>query len=344
MITVEEIKQEFGIDIKEVKTKQQANDLKVKYFGKKGYISELMGQMRNVEDKKAFGQMVNDLKQELFAEFNIVEAQIASALLEEKLKADAIDVTLQARMPKRGVQNILIQTAREIEDIFTDLGFEIAIGQEVESDYHNFEALNLAKDHPARDMQDTFYLDPVTLLRTHTSNIQSRVLSSNENKELKIICPGKVYRRDDDDATHSHQFMQTEGLVVVRKEDNRSATLKDLKTVLTIFVNRIFGRDDLQVRFRPSFFPFTEPSVEVDVTCSACGGCGCSFCKKTGWIEVLGAGIIHKNVLSLAGYDSEEFTGFAFGIGVERIALLKHNIEDIRNLYQNDMRFIEQFK
>ncbi len=344
MITVEEIKQEFGIDIKEVTTKQQANDLKVKYFGKKGYISELMGQMRNVEDKKAFGQMVNDLKQELFAEFNVVEAKIAEALLEEKLKADAIDVTLEPRMPQRGVQNILIQTAREIEDIFTDLGFEIAIGQEVESDYHNFEALNLAKDHPARDMQDTFYLDPVTLLRTHTSNIQSRVLSSNENKELKIICPGKVYRRDDDDATHSHQFMQTEGLVVVRKEDNRSATLKDLKTVLTIFVNRIFDRDDLQVRFRPSFFPFTEPSVEVDVTCSACGGCGCGFCKKTGWIEVLGAGIIHKNVLSLAGYDSEEFTGFAFGIGVERIALLKHNIEDIRNLYQNDMRFIEQFK
>ncbi len=343
MKTTEEIRLEFSEEIKTVSDQTTAQEVKVKYFGKKGYISQLMGQMREVEDKKAFGQMVNDLKQELMQEFIKVEEAIKAAQLEEKLKKEAIDVTIDGRKPKVGVQNILIQTAREIEDIFKELGFEIAIGQEVESDYHNFEALNLGKDHPARDMQDTFYLDPVTLLRTHTSNIQSRVLSSNENKELKIICPGKVYRRDDDDATHSHQFMQTEGLVVIKKEENRSASLKDLKTVLTIFVNRIFNRDDLQVRFRPSFFPFTEPSVEVDVTCSSCGGSGCSFCKKTGWIEVLGAGIIHKNVLSLAGYDPEEFTGFAFGIGVERIALLKHNIEDIRNLYQNDMRFIKQF-
>ncbi len=343
MKTTAEIKLEFNQEIKNVDSQEKAGEIRVKYFGKKGYISQLMGQMREAEDKKAFGQMVNDLKQELMAEFNQVEAKIQEQLLEEKLKKAAIDVTIDGRMPKMGTQNILIQTAREIEAIFKDLGFEIAIGQEVESDYHNFEALNLGKDHPARDMQDTFYLDPVTLLRTHTSNIQSRVLSSNENKELKIICPGKVFRRDDDDATHSHQFMQTEGLVVVRKEAGRNASLKDLKTVLTIFVNRIFNRADLEVRFRPSFFPFTEPSVEVDVTCSSCGGSGCSFCKKTGWIEVLGAGIIHKNVLSLAGYDADEFTGFAFGIGVERIALLKHNIEDIRNLYQNDLRFIRQF-
>lgn len=343
MEKINEIKVSFNEKIKTVDSKKSAMDLKVEFFGKKGHITDLMKMMREAEDKKAFGQMVNTLKQELMVDFEAKMDEINHIEMEKKLMADAIDVTLPAKKQVRGTQNILIQTAREIEEIFKELGFEIAIGQEVESDYHNFEALNLDKDHPARDMQDTFYLNPQTLLRTHTSNIQSRVLSSNDNQELKIICPGKVYRRDDDDATHSHQFMQTEGLVVVRKDANTTASLKDLKTVLTIFVNRIFNRDDLDVRFRPSFFPFTEPSVEVDVTCSSCTGSGCSFCKQTGWIEVLGAGVIHKNVLSKAGYDADEYTGFAFGIGVERIALLKHNIEDIRNLYQNDLRFIKQF-
>lgn len=337
------IKQSFNEDLKTVTNQKECQDIKVKYFGKKGQISDLMKQMREVEDKKAFGQMVNDLKSELMGEFTKVEADIQAKALEEKLMKEAIDVSLPSRKQEACKQNVLISTARDIENIFKDLGFEIAIGQEVETDYHNFEALNLDKDHPARDMQDTFYIDPATLLRTHTSGIQSRVLSANPNSELKIICPGKVYRRDDDDATHSHQFMQIEGLAIVNKNSEVTASLKDLKTVLTIFVNRIFETDELEVRFRPSFFPFTEPSVEVDVTCSSCKGSGCGFCKQTGWIEVLGAGIIHKNVLELAGYAPDEFTGFAFGIGVERIALLKHNIEDIRNLYQNDLRFIKQF-
>lgn len=343
MEKINEIKTAFAEKINAVTNLSEANDLRVEFFGKKGHIADLMKLMREVEDKKAFGQSVNDLKQELMSEFEKVQSILEAQAMDAKLMDDCIDVTAPSRKQNRGTQSILLQTAREIETIFTELGFEIAIGQEVESDYHNFEALNLGKDHPARDMQDTFYLDPQTLLRTHTSNIQSRVLSSNDNQELKIICPGKVYRRDDDDATHSHQFMQTEGLVVVRKGADTTASLQDLKTVLSIFVNRIFNRDDLDVRFRPSFFPFTEPSVEVDITCSSCSGSGCAFCKQTGWIEVLGAGVIHQNVLAKAGYDAEEFTGFAFGIGVERIALLKHNIEDIRNLYQNDLRFIKQF-
>ncbi len=223
------------------------------------------------------------------------------------------------------------------------MGFEVALGYEVETDFHNFEALNLGIDHPARDMQDSFYINPQLLLRTHTSNIQSRVLSTNKNKELKIICPGKVYRRDDDDATHSHQFMQIEGLVVVKKDSDYTASLKDLKSILTLFVREIFESDELKIRLRPSYFPFTEPSVEVDVTCSQCLGDGCSFCKQTGWIEVLGAGITNPKVLSIAGYDEKEFTGYAFGIGVERIALLKHNISDIRLIYQNANQFIDQF-
>ena len=340
---MENIKQNFNEDIKLVVDVKTCQEVKVKYFGKKGAIAGLMAQMRDAEDKKAFGQQVNDLKLDLEKSFLVVEKKIDAIAMDQKLLSEAIDISLPSRKNNVGTQNVLIQTAREIEDIFTKMGFEIAIGQEVESDYHNFEALNLDINHPARDMQDTFYINPQTLLRTHTSNIQSRTLSSNHNTELKIICPGKVYRRDDDDATHSHQFMQLEGLMVVKKDGDTTASLKDLKTILKIFANEIFNQEDLDIRMRPSFFPFTEPSVEVDVSCSSCKGCGCKFCKQTGWIEVLGAGIIHKNVLGIAGYDPDLFTGYAFGIGVERIALLKHNIEDIRNIYQNDFRFIKQF-
>ncbi len=339
----EEIREQFKLKINNVNNHQSLKELKVEFFGKKGLITGLMSEMKNIEDKKSYGQAINDLKCELMAQYNIVEQEINEVLLNEQLKKDAIDVTLPGRKNKPAKQNILLKTAREIEMIFIEMGYEIAIGPEVETDFYNFEALNLDKNHPARDMQDTFYINEHLLLRTHTSGIQSRTLQANANKDLKIICPGKVYRRDDDDATHSHQFMQIEGLVVINKKQNISASMRELKTTLSIFANKIFAGEDLEVRFRQSFFPFTEPSVEVDITCSRCKGSGCNFCKQTGFIEVLGAGVIHKNVLKIAGYDEDEYVGFAFGIGVERIALLKHNIDDIRHLYINDERFNKQF-
>ncbi len=334
---------EFNEKIKDVADSKSLQDIKVEFFGKKGVITSLMSKMKEVEDKRAYGQEVNSLKEKLNEVFEQKVALVSKAEMDIKLKKKALDVTLPGRKTRKASQNILIKTAREIENIFTDMGYEIAIGPEVETDFYNFEALNLDKDHPARDMQDTFYVNDTLLMRTHTSGIQSRTLEANPDKTLKIICPGKVYRRDDDDATHSHQFMQIEGLVVVEKDLDIEASMKELKTTLNIFASKIFDNDKLEVRFRPSFFPFTEPSVEVDITCSRCLGDGCGFCKQTGFIEVLGAGIIHKNVLEMSGFDSDRFTGFAFGIGVERIALLKHNIEDIRNIYTNDQRFNEQF-
>lgn len=337
------IKEQFINELKDVKTMEQANELRVKYMGKKGLVTALMVQLKDAEDKKAFGQELNILKGFVNTELAKVLEVLNEQKIDQELQMSKIDVTFEKTTNLIGKQNILVKTGRDIENIFVNMGFEIAIGPEVESDYHNFEALNLPATHPARDMQDTFYINPELLLRTHTSNIQSRTLSANPNKELKIICPGKVYRRDDDDATHSHQFMQTEGLMVIKKDSPNEGSLQTLKTVLTIFVNQIFERDDLKIRMRSSYFPFTEPSVEVDITCTSCGGHGCSMCKQTGFIEVLGAGIIHKNVLAKAGYDSDLYYGFAFGIGVERIAILKYNIEDIRNFYTNDMRFISQF-
>ena len=228
---------------------------------------------------------------------------------------------------------------REIEDIFLKMGFEIAIGQEVESDFHNFEALNLGEHHPARDMQDTFYITEDTLLRTHTSPVQVRTMLEKGGKEpIKILCPGKVFRRDEDDATHSHQFMQIEGLVV-----DETTSMADLKGTLLEVANKMFGAGR-NIRLRPSYFPFTEPSVEVDISCHNCNGKGCNICKGTGWIEVLGAGMVNNNVLEASGYDSSKYRGFAFGIGVERIAMLKYGINDIRQFYTNDLRFIKQFK
>lgn len=337
------IKKELQSKILKIKTKKELQNLRIKYLGKKGEVTQLGLMIKDMQDKKTFGAKVNKLKIEIQNEINQLELTLDEKERENELLKQKIDVSLPSQQLQIAKQNILIKTAREIEDIFINLGFEVAIGQEVESDYHNFEALNLAKDHPARDMQDSFYLNPHILLRTHTSNIQSRVLKTNPNQELKIICPGKVYRRDDDDATHSHQFMQIEGLVIAKKETNHSASLKDLKTLLTMFVNQIFDNNQIKLRMRPSFFPFTEPSVEVDISCSNCQAKGCSFCKQTGWIEVLGAGIVHQEVLKKAGFDSEKYLGYAFGIGVERIALLKYQIDDIRRFYINDLRFIKQF-
>lgn len=342
-MNINEVKIAFELDLKNVTNEKELGELRNKYLSKKGAVAALMQGMKDAADKKSYGSQVNGIKDEISGAIEKLQATYEQERLNAKLQAQGIDVTISRPVIARGKQNILIQTAREIEDIFSTLGYEVVSGPEVETEYHNFDALNLGPDHPARDMQDTFFLTCERLLRTHTSNTQSRFLSANPNQELKILCPGKVYRRDDDDATHSHQFMQTEGLLVVSNENGEFASLQALKTTLTIFMRQIMNDENIEVRMRSSFFPFTEPSVEVDVTCSQCHGPGCNMCKQTGWIEVLGAGVVHRNVLENAGYDSTRFSGFAFGIGIDRIALLKHGIEDIRNLYVNDKRFMDQF-
>ena len=266
---------------------------------------------------------------------NILE----QAIINEQLEKETIDVTLPGKVMSIGNRHILTQVTEEIEDLMIGMGYEIMEGPEIEIDEYNFEKLNLPKDHPARDMQDTFYITEDTLLRTHTSPVQVRTMLEKGGKEpIKILCPGKVYRRDDDDATHSHQFMQIEGLVVDEKTN-----MADLKGTLLAIANKMFG-EGRKIRLRPSYFPFTEPSVEVDISCHNCNGKGCNICKGTGWIEVLGAGMVNNNVLEASGYDSTKYRGFAFGIGVERIAMLKYIINDIRQFYTNDQRFNKQFK
>ncbi|MNW52984.1 Phenylalanine--tRNA ligase alpha subunit [compost metagenome] len=254
------------------------------------------------------------------------------------MAAEKVDVTLPGRKLKQGAVHPLNQVIQDIEDIFIGMGYRVAEGPEVEMDYYNFEALNLPKNHPARDMQDSFYLTEELLMRTHTSPVQVRTMEAMKGEvPLKVICPGRVYRRDDDDATHSFQFHQIEGLVVGKR-----IRMSDLKGTLLEFTRKMFG-PTTQIRLRPSFFPFTEPSVEVDVTCVKCSGNGCRVCKQTGWLEILGSGMVHPRVLEMSGYDSEEYSGFAFGMGVERIAMLKYGVDDIRHFFSNDMRFLGQF-
>ena len=327
--------------LKEVKTEAALNDLKAQYVGKKGHLAEAMQTMKNLpkEERPAFGQAVNALKTTLLDHLEAHQKALKEKALEAKLEQEKIDVTLPGVPFQRGAKHILTQIVDRIEDLFIGMGYEIKEGPEVESDLYNFEKLNLPADHPARDMQDSFYIDAHTLLRTHTSPVQVRtMLEYGGTKPVKIICPGKVYRRDDDDATHSHQFMQIEGLVVDEK-----TSMSDLKGTLLEVAKAMFG-SEREIRLRPSYFPFTEPSVEVDVSCAACAGQGCSICKQTGWIEILGAGMVHDNVLRDAGYDPSLYQGFAFGMGVERIAMLAYKIEDIRHFYTNDQRFLTQFK
>ena len=264
--------------------------------------------------------------------------ELKKAELAESLKKEKIDITLEGDKMERGTVHPLTMIQQELEDLFIGMGYKVAEGPEVELDYYNFELANLPKDHPARDMQDTFYIDPNTLLRTHTTAMQMRELEKAKGQlPIKLICPGKVYRRDDDDATHSHQFMQCEGLVV-----GEHITLADLKGTLEFMADAMFG-SGRKVRFRPSYFPFTEPSVEVDVSCPFCNGKGCNVCKGSGWIEILGAGMVHPHVLEMNGFDPEKCSGFAFGVGLERVAMLKYGIDDIRNFYTNDIRFLKNF-
>jgi phenylalanyl-tRNA synthetase alpha chain len=328
-------------DLSNVREMHEVNDIKARYLGKKGPLSELMSMMKTLpnEEKPLFGKAVNEVKQVIEAKVKEARERLKKAQIEEELKKQTIDVTLPGTKFHIGDIHPLTGIVSQLEDLMIGMGYSVMEGPEVEEDLYNFEKLNLPKDHPARDMQDTFYITDNTLLRTHTSPVQVRtMLASGGTKPIKIICPGKVYRRDDDDATHSHQFMQIEGLVV-----DTDVTMADLKGTLLEIAHNIFGKDR-KIRLRPSYFPFTEPSVEVDVSCHNCNGEGCHICKQTGWIEVLGAGMVHNNVLEASGYDSNKYKGFAFGIGVERIAMLKYGINDIRLFYTNDIRFNRQFK
>ncbi len=318
----------------------QLQQKKASYLGKKGVIAQAMANMRDltIEARKEIGMRSNKIKQMLEERFEKKRQALEDAIIEKKLKAETIDVTLPGvQLPIGGIHP-LNQTIMDLEDLYIAMGYTIAEGPEIETDEFCFEKLNLPKGHPARDMQDTFYINPELLLRSQTSPVQVRTMLEKKGEPIKIVCPGKVYRRDADDATHSHQFMQFEGLVL-----GADITLADLKGALLEMAKKMFG-EDRQIRLRPSFFPFTEPSVEVDVSCGLCGGKGCSVCKNTGWIEILGAGMVNDNVLRMCGYDPEKIQGFAFGIGIERITMLKYRIDDIRNFYINDVRFLNQFK
>ncbi|GMK41076.1 phenylalanine--tRNA ligase alpha subunit [Paenibacillus sp. CCS19] len=327
-------------ELQQVAGQQQLNDLRVKYLGKKGALTEILRGMGGLsaEERPIIGQVGNEVRAAIEA---VIEEKQEAYRQEEtaaRLREEKIDVSLPGRALPTGAVHPLNKVVTEIEDIFIGLGYSVAEGPEVETDYFNFEALNLPKNHPARDMQDSFYITDEILMRTQTSPVQIRTMkAANGKSPIKVICPGKVYRRDDDDATHSFQFNQIEGLVV-----GPNIRMSDLKGTLLQFVQLMFG-SQAQIRLRPSFFPFTEPSAEVDVTCSQCGGHGCRMCKHTGWLEILGCGMVHPRVLEMGGYDPNEVSGFAFGMGVERIALLKYGIDDIRHFYTNDQRFLNQF-
>ena len=315
-------------------------ELRVKYLGKKGALTEVLRGMGalSAEERPIIGQVVNEVRGAIEEVIEQKQAQIQAEETNKRLREETVDVTLPGRQLPTGAIHPLNKVAQEIEDIFIGLGYSVAEGPEVETDYYNFEALNLPKNHPARDMQDTFYITEEILMRTQTSPVQVRTMQANRGETpIRVICPGKVYRRDDDDATHSFQFNQVEGLVI-----GKNIRMSDLKGTLLQFAQQMFG-EHTQIRLRPSFFPFTEPSAEVDVTCAQCGGCGCRMCKGTGWLEILGCGMVHPRVLEMGGYDPEEVTGFAFGMGIERIALLKYGIDDIRHFYTNDTRFLNQF-
>lgn len=329
---LEELERSSSID--------ELRDLRVKYLGKKSPISEVLRELGSLDpsERPAVGMAANEVRRALEQAFAERERRLLREETARRLEEERIDVTLPGRAAFSGAVHPLMKVVEEIEDIFIGMGYAVAEGPEVERDYYNFEALNLPKDHPARDMQDSFYVTDETLLRTHTSPVQARTMERMGGRlPIRIICPGKVYRRDTDDATHSHQFMQVEGLVV-----DRNVRMSDLKGTLLEFARRMFGpRTD--IRLRPSYFPFTEPSAEVDVSCVMCGGSGCRVCKQSGWLEILGCGMVHPRVLEMSGYDPASCSGFAFGMGVERIAMLKYGIDDIRHFYQNDVRFLRQF-
>jgi len=335
------LKQEFTKQISDANDLATIEQIRIDLLGKKGQIQALMQQMKDVapENRKDFGMAVNTLKQTTENLIQEKVAQLQQSAMLEKLANDKIDITLPANNKKYGTLHPLTIVQQELEDIFIGMGYKVYEGPEVELDFYNFERANIPADHPARDMQDTFYVDENRVLRTQTTAIQMRALEKlKDNLPIKVVCPGKVYRNDDDDATHSHQFIQMEGLVV-----GENITVADLKGSLELIARSMFGKDR-EIRLRQSYFPFTEPSLEIDVSCHVCGGKGCSTCKGTGWIEILGAGMVHPHVLEMAGIDSKKYSGFAFGVGIERVAMLKYGIDDIRNFYTNNVNFLETYK
>ena len=341
---IDALRAQFTSDLAAARNEAELRSVRDRYLARKGgLVSGLLKALGSApaDQRPRLGQLANTLNQEIEAELDARAAASASA----RRPAGAVDVTLPGRVPVIGHRHPLSILRERIETIFTRMGFLVIEGPELEDDYHNFEALNMPAEHPARDMQDTLYLaaplrssagNPATLLRTHTSGMQIRHMERHQ-PPVRLIAPGRVYRRDNLDLTHTPMFTQVEGLVV-----GENVTLADLKGTLDVFVRELFGQDR-RVRFRPSFFPYTEPSAEVDISCAVCAGAGCPMCKRTGWIEILGSGMVHPAVFEAVGYDSEKYTGFAFGMGIERIALLKWGVEDIRLFYENDLRFLEQF-
>ena len=336
-----EVRELLDKDFKQDIDMKCLNDLKVKYLGKKGIITELNSEIKNIpnEDKKEFGMMVNELKNKFNDYYDSLKEKLDLEELNKRLEEEAIDITLPSTKVKVGAPNILEKLIEEVEEVFLSMGYDVVDGPEIEEDKYNFEMLNIPKGHPARDAQDTFYIDgEEILLRSQTSPVQVRTMLKGEGKvPIRMICPGKTYRRDDDDQSHSHQFMQIEGLLV-----EKDISLSDLKGTMSVLFKRLFG-PNVETRFRPSYYQFTEPSVEVDITCVKCGGKGCGVCKHTGWVTVVGAGVVHPNVLRNCGYDPSVWSGFAFGFGAERLAMMKYDIGDIRTFYNTDLREVETF-
>lgn len=335
---LEQIKAAALDAIATVKNSADCESIRVKYLGKKGELTAILKTMGSLspEERPVMGQLVNTAKSELEAALSKRISEMNAKATELKLRQETVDITMPAKITPTGKLHPLNTVLNDMIDIFQSMGFDVVDGPEVETDHYNFECLNVPKDHPARDMQDTFYLAENILLRTQTSAAQIRTMETRK-PPIRVICPGRVFRADEVDATHSPVFHQIEGLVV-----DKGITMCDLKGVLEQFAHEIYG-PDTKVKFRPSFFPFTEPSVEVDVSCSECGGKGCRVCKGAGWIEILGAGMVHPNVLRSCGIDPDEYSGFAFGIGLDRLTTTRYKISDIRLLFENDKRFLEQF-
>lgn len=337
----ERIRQDVLQRLEQVENLKEVEQIRIQQLGKKSPITEVLKNIKNLdqEDRPKVGALANELRNAIEEKIALTKEKLEEKALANLLVSETIDVTLPGRPITVGTKHVLSYVSDEVEDFFIGLGYQVVEGPEIESDHYNFEMMNLPKDHPARDMQDSFYITSEYLLRTQTSPVQARTMEKHDFSKgpLKMISPGRVFRRDNDDATHSHQFYQIEGLVI-----DKQITMADLKGTLAAFAKQLFGQER-EVRLRPSYFPFTEPSLEVDISCFKCGGEGCSICKKTGWIEILGSGMVHPNVLKAAGVDPEVYGGFAFGLGQDRIAMLKYGIEDIRSLYTNDMRFLNQF-
>ena len=338
---MEKIKNEMILKINETKDLNDLNDLRVLYTGKKGIITEKQAKMKDIpnDEKKEYGMKINELKDSFNEVFNNKKIEFEMNVINKKLNKEVIDITLPGKNIRNGAPHILEKVIEELEEFYISMGYDVVEGPEVEKDLYNFEMLNLPKGHPARDAQDTFYVKgDEWLLRSQTSPVQVRTMLSNKEKSpIRIICPGKTYRRDYDDASHSHQFMQMEGLVI-----DEGISLSDLKGTLNLMAKKLFG-ENVSSRFRPSFYPFTEPSVEFDISCFKCNGVGCNVCKGTSWITIGGAGVVHPNVLTMSGYDANKYTGFAFGFGIERIAMIKYGVPDVRNFYVNDLRVNKEF-